>query len=53
MLWQLAAATVIGSLFYVRRVFTWVKEHVAFRPARNADKHNAEQKQVVESTCSR
>jgi hypothetical protein len=26
MLWQVAAAAVIGSLFYVRRLFTWVRE---------------------------
>ena len=31
MLWQILVAAVIGSLFYVRRVFTWVREHVGFR----------------------
>src|SRR5260370_22855416 len=30
MLWQIAAAGVIGSLFYVRRMFTWVRERVGF-----------------------
>jgi hypothetical protein len=34
MLWQVAAAAVIGSLFYVRRVFTWVRDHLAFRSTR-------------------
>jgi hypothetical protein len=28
MLWQLAAAAAIGSLFYVRRVFTWMRERL-------------------------
>jgi hypothetical protein len=31
MLWQLTAAAVIGSLFYVRRVFTWLRDRLAFR----------------------
>jgi len=36
MLWQVAAAAVIGSLFYVRRVFTWVRDRFALRSARIA-----------------
>jgi hypothetical protein len=31
MLWQIAAAGVIGSLFYVRRAFTWVRDHMGLR----------------------
>ena len=31
MLWQLAAAGVIGSLFYIRRAFTWVRDHLGLR----------------------
>jgi Domain of unknown function (DUF4118) len=34
MLWQVAAAAVIGSLFYVRRVLTWVRDHLGFRSTR-------------------
>ena len=34
MLWQLAAAAVIGSLFYVRRIFAWVREHLGFHSTR-------------------
>jgi hypothetical protein len=26
MLWQLGAATVIGSLFYVRRILGWIRD---------------------------
>ncbi len=26
MIWQMAAAAVIGSLFYVKRIFTWAKK---------------------------
>ena len=28
MLWQMAAATVIGSLFYVKRLWIWLKDHL-------------------------
>ena len=28
MFWQIAAAGAIGSLFYVRRMFTWVRERL-------------------------
>ena len=31
MLWQMAAAAVIGSLFYVRRGFTWVRERLGLK----------------------
>ena len=34
MLWQVLAAAVIGSLFYVRRVFTWVRDHLGFHSTR-------------------
>ena len=34
MLWQILAAAVIGSLFYVRKVFTWVRDHMSFRSTR-------------------
>jgi hypothetical protein len=34
MLWQILAAAVIGSLFYVRKVFTWVRGHLSFRSNR-------------------
>ena len=34
MLWQLAAAAVIGSLFYVRRVFTWLRDRLESRRTR-------------------
>jgi hypothetical protein len=53
MLWQLAAATVIGSLFYVRRAFAWVRDRLALRSTRSASEQNADQKQTVESACSR
>jgi hypothetical protein len=36
MLWQLAAAAVIGSLFYVRRVFVWVRDNPGFHSTRIA-----------------
>ena len=36
MLWQLAAAAVIGSLFYVRRVFTWLRVRLESRSTRTA-----------------
>jgi hypothetical protein len=29
MIWQIAAATVVGSLFYVRRVVGWVKSRLS------------------------
>jgi len=35
MLWQLAAAAAIGSLFYVRRVFTWMRQRLRLRSTRN------------------
>jgi K+-sensing histidine kinase KdpD len=28
MLWQLAAATAIGSLFYVKRAWSWIRSHI-------------------------
>ena len=31
MLWQLAAAAVIGSIFYVRRVVGWIRKTVGLR----------------------
>ena len=31
MLWQIAAAAMIGALFYVRRVVTWLREHLGLR----------------------
>jgi hypothetical protein len=34
MLWQVAAAAVIGSLFYVGRVFRWIRDHLGFCSAR-------------------
>jgi hypothetical protein len=34
MLWQLAAAAAIGSLFYVRRVFTWMRQRLRLRSMR-------------------
>ncbi|MEO8598131.1 MAG: hypothetical protein ABI759_32725 [Candidatus Solibacter sp.] len=34
MVWQVVAAGVIGSLFYVRKIFTWVRDHLGFRSAR-------------------
>ena len=34
MIWQMAAAIVIGSLFYVRRVFNWVRDHLGFHSTR-------------------
>ena len=33
MIWQVAVAAVIGSLFYVRRIFTWVRDHLGIRAA--------------------
>jgi hypothetical protein len=27
MLWQVAAATAIGCLFYVKRILAWIKDH--------------------------
>ena len=35
MLWQLAAASVIGSLFYFRRVTTWIRRHLGVRSERS------------------
>jgi hypothetical protein len=37
MLWQVAAAGVIGSLFYVRKIFTWLRDRVGLRPSSNAE----------------
>ena len=34
MLWQIAAAAVIGSLFYVKRTLVWIKSHLGFRSHR-------------------
>ncbi len=34
MIWQVLAAAVIGSLFYVRRVFSWVRDHLGFHSTR-------------------
>ena len=31
MIWQVLAAAGIGSLFYVRKVFIWVRDHLGFR----------------------
>jgi hypothetical protein len=33
MIWQIAAATVIGSLFYVRRVVVWIKARLGLSAA--------------------
>jgi hypothetical protein len=30
MLWQVTAAGLIGSLFYVRQMFAWVRERLGF-----------------------
>lgn len=38
MLWQVAAAGVIGSLFYVRKILTWFRDHVGFRYPSRADR---------------
>lgn len=38
MLWQLLAAGVIGSLFYVRRVFKWLRDRLVFRPSSRVDR---------------
>ena len=37
MLWQVLAAAVIGSLFYVRRVFTWVRDQFGLRSPASPD----------------
>ena len=37
MVWQVLAAAAIGSLFYVRKVFTWVRDHLGVRTAPSAD----------------
>ncbi len=34
MVWQVLAAAIIGSLFYVRKVFTWVRDHFGFHSTR-------------------
>src|SRR5438132_13353562 len=34
MLWQVAAATMIGSLFYVRRVAGWIRQQLGQRSTR-------------------
>ena len=43
MIWQIAAATIIGSLFYVRRAVVWVKAHlgVSTAPAPSAGEAKA------------
>jgi hypothetical protein len=33
LIWQIAAATVVGSLFYVRRVVVWVKARLGLSPS--------------------
>jgi hypothetical protein len=38
MLWQIAAAGVIGSLFYVRRAFTWVRDHLGMRERESGER---------------
>ena len=42
MLWQVAAAAVIGSLFYVRRGFNWVREHLGLKASGIAGQAPAE-----------
>jgi hypothetical protein len=37
MLWQMAAAAVIGSLFYVRRAVGWIRDRLGMRSGRAAD----------------
>jgi hypothetical protein len=37
MLWQMAAAAVIGSLFYVRKIVGWVRDRLGMRSGRPAD----------------
>jgi hypothetical protein len=34
MLWQLAAASIIGALFYIRRIVTWLHRHFGLRSPR-------------------
>jgi hypothetical protein len=34
MLWQVAAATVIGFLFYIKRIAAWVRSHLGLRSDR-------------------
>jgi hypothetical protein len=34
MLWQMGAAAIIGSLFYVRRIVMWLRRHLGLRSAR-------------------
>jgi len=34
MIWQILAAAVIGSLFYVRKVFKWVRDQLGVHPTR-------------------
>jgi hypothetical protein len=34
MVWQVLAAAIIGSLFYVRKVVSWVRDHLGFRSSR-------------------
>jgi hypothetical protein len=34
MLWQVAAAAVIGSLFYVKRAVAWIKQRFGLRSGR-------------------
>jgi hypothetical protein len=31
MLWQMGAATVIGSLFYIKRIATWTRRYLGVR----------------------
>ena len=40
MLWQILAAAVIGSLFYVRKGFTWVREHLSMQSTRATEFSN-------------
>ena len=37
MLWQVAVAAMIGSLFYVRRVFRWLQDHLSLRRISRGD----------------
>jgi K+-sensing histidine kinase KdpD len=35
MLWQIAAAAIIGTLFYVRRVMVWIRNHLGLHARRS------------------
>ena len=56
MLWQVAAAAVIGSLFYVRRGFNWVREHLGLRstgPAEQAPVEDSRRAETPRETVNR